>query len=752
MKKKIELLAPAGSYESLVAAVNAGADAIYIGGSKFGARKSAESVSTDEDIILKGIDYAHHFGVKVYLTVNILLKEKEIKELYSYILPYYKNGIDALIVQDLGVLYLLNKMFPDIEKHASTQMSIQGFEAIDILRKYGITRIVPARELSLKEIKEIYEKTNIEIECFVHGALCYAYSGQCLMSSLIGARSGNRGSCAQPCRLEYGLYDNNKKLNKRNETNLLSCKDLSSLDILPDIIEAGVYSLKIEGRMKSAIYTGGVVSIWRKYVDLYLKEGRNNYSVAAKDKRLLLDLFDRGGHTTGYYNKHNGKDMIAIEGKPKNRIVNEKFNTYLFNKYVNTIKKIKLNARIFLFVDKDIKIEVSTIDKINNQNIIVELSGDRVVTAINRAISIDEIKKQILKTGNTLYEFNSIDIKMPQNVFISIKSLNELRRNALNKIDDKILSFYRRNDMLINSCESLVNNDIDDKNKDNIINKNLHIICEELCQLDTCIEFLKTQINDIKANNFNVEISYHSNIMNPANWKEYNSNIKKLGFKVNLYMPHIFRTHARNYFYKYENELKAAGFDALVIRNLEELAYAKAVFIDKGIKYIFDYNIYGMNISAQKLFKALGANRQVLPLELNLKELKSLYLKDKELIIYGYLNMMVTASCLRKNIISCDKKSGILFLKDRMNKNMPVKNICDFCYNTILNSVPLSTLSIADEIKKLDVNTIRLAFTIENEQNVKKILSSYISCFIYNKDIKEALKDFTKGHFTRGIE
>lgn len=770
MKKGTEILAPAGSYEALVAAVNAGADAVYIGGAKFGARASAKSVSSGEDVIIAGIDYAHHFGVKVYLTVNILLKEKEIEELYDYILPYYKAGIDALIVQDLGVLKLLNELFPNVEKHASTQMSTQAFEAVDILKKYGVTRIVPARELSSKEIKEIYDKTGIEIESFVHGALCYSYSGQCLMSSLIGGRSGNRGSCAQTCRLEYNLYDeNDKQLNKKNEKSLLSCKDLCSLDILPEIIESGVYSLKIEGRMKSSIYTAGVVSIWRKYVDMYYKLGREGYKVNDRDKRLLLDLFDRGGHTLGYYEKHNGRDMIALSGKPKERIINEEFNKYLSEKYVETTRKIALKAKISLKAGRSIKIKVTTIDDFGFGNIEVDLEYGNLDYANNRAATKEDIEKQILKTGNTLYEFKELHIDLEDGLFIPVKLLNELRRLVLEEVDKKILDKYRRKEVTdktlvdIGSIKKLeivkkeAFEDIEtysdifvDKKPDS--KKTLNILCDEKEQIYTCINFLSKEIENLKNKNYDIEISYQADTLDPSMWKEMNESIKNKGMRVNLYMPHIFRTHARKYFEANKENLKNAAFDAFILRNIEELGYLNNSFKEKKFNYIFDYTIYGMNSISQALLEDLGADRQTLPVELNLSELSKLYTKDKELIVYGRLPMMVTAGCLRKNILSCDKKSSLLYLKDRMGKDMPVKNRCKFCYNTILNSLALSVIGIGESIKRLDAKALRLMFTTENEKEIKKILKVYINYFINEEDCEEPIERFTRGHFKRGIE
>ena len=348
MKKKVEILAPAGSFDSMKAAVAAGADAVYMGGSRFGARAYAEN--PDETGMLEAINYVHLHGRQLYMTVNTLVKEDEMDDLYDYLLPYYQAGLDAVIVQDMGVFSYIREHFPDLPVHASTQMTITGPEGAALMTRMGAVRIVTARELSLEEIRRIYQETGVEIESFVHGALCYCYSGQCLFSSLIGGRSGNRGRCAQTCRLPFDvlrrLDENNPNENKKQKKEngvlnpgdskyVLSLKDLCTLDILPDILEAGVYSLKIEGRMKSPRYTAGVVSIYRKYVDRYLKSGRKGYHVDPRDKKILLDLFDRGGFTDGYYVQHNGRDMVALKEKPAFRQGNQELFEYLDAAYVN---------------------------------------------------------------------------------------------------------------------------------------------------------------------------------------------------------------------------------------------------------------------------------------------------------------------------------------------------------------------------------------------------------------------------------
>ena len=305
-KTQVEVLAPAGSLDIMKAVVAAGADAIYLGGNMFGARAFANNFN-DEELIC-AIEYAHLFGRKVYLTVNTLLKSREIENsLIEYLIPFYEAGLDAVIVQDMGVFNLIRKHFPDMDIHASTQMTQTGVYGSRLLKELGATRIVTSREMNLQEIKQLHERLDVEIESFVHGALCYCYSGQCLLSSFNGGRSGNRGRCAQPCRMPYDVYDNGEKINNRNNSYALSPKDMCALQILPDVIESGVYSLKIEGRMKNVTYAAMVTHIYRKYVDMYLERGRKGFKVDKQDIDDLSDIYNRGAFTTGYYDSVKGK-------------------------------------------------------------------------------------------------------------------------------------------------------------------------------------------------------------------------------------------------------------------------------------------------------------------------------------------------------------------------------------------------------------------------------------------------------------
>ena len=445
-QKRVEILAPAGSFESMKAAVAAGADAVYIGGSRFGARAYAEN--PEEDRLLEAIDYAHLHGCRLYMTVNTLMKESEMAELCAFLEPYYMRGVDAVIVQDMGAFALIRERFPDLPVHASTQMTITGSYGARILKELGAERVVTARELSLEEIERIHREVDVEIESFVHGALCYCYSGQCLFSSLIGGRSGNRGRCAQTCRLPYDVKRDGRTLNGKDSRYVLSLKDLCTLDLIPDMIEAGIYSMKIEGRMKSPRYTAGVVEIYRRYTDLYLERGRAGYRVEEKDRKRLLELFDRGGQTDGYYRRHNGKDMVVWKEKPSFREGNQELFDYLDKNYVEKQLQEPVMGSVVLETGKPAVLELSC------GECSVSLAGDTVLEALKQPMDETRIRKQLQKTGNTPFYFEELTVTLTGEVFLPVQSLNELRRRGLEALEEAVLKQYRR-EVLQNQREVL---------------------------------------------------------------------------------------------------------------------------------------------------------------------------------------------------------------------------------------------------------------------------------------------------------
>ncbi len=429
--EKAELLAPAGSLQSVIAAVNAGADAIYMGGRKFGARAFAESAEAEEDMVMEAIRYCHLFRVKLYMTVNVLFKESELKELFSYIKPYYAAGVDGLIVQDLGAAQLLRQMFPDLEIHASTQLTITRPESALLMKELGFTRAVLARELSLREIAEIRQQSGIELEVFVHGAMCYSYSGACFMSSLLGGRSGNRGRCAGTCRLCYQAAG--------KKAYLLSMKDMETVEMLPALIEAGAFSMKIEGRMKSPVYTAGVVSVYRKYLDLAMADPEH-YRVDRRDLEILHEIFDRGG-VTSYLNRHNGADMLATEEKSF-RAAKEEIISDIKTNFIESNRRIPLRAEIKLVEGQPMCLTVTAASaepgiheegqKRSPVSVTVS-SEDTLAQADGHAATEEDIRKQLSKTGGTVFYFESIRVCLAEGLFVPVSALNKLRRDALQR-------------------------------------------------------------------------------------------------------------------------------------------------------------------------------------------------------------------------------------------------------------------------------------------------------------------------------
>lgn len=760
VKRGAEILAPAGSFESMKAAVAAGADAVYIGGNKFGARAYADNL--DEDRMKEAIDYAHIHGCRIYMTVNTLVKEREMKELYSYLLPYYEQGLDAVIVQDMGVFSFVKRHFPDLDVHASTQMTVTGAPGAALIGRMGASRIVTARELSLEEIEEIYRETGAEIESFVHGALCYCYSGQCLFSSLIGGRSGNRGRCAQTCRLPFSVRRGKELLNGKNEKYVLSLKDLCSLDILPDILEAGVFSLKIEGRMKSPRYTAGVVSIYRKYVDQYMKYGRKGYQVDPADRKTLLDLFDRGGQTEGYYREHNGRDMVVLKEKPAFREENRPLYDYLDKTYVNASLQEPVLGWARAAEGEELRLKLQT-DSFGS-TIEAEVSGGPVQTAKNQPMAAERIEKQLNKTGNTPFYFQSLQVETEGNCFIPVQELNELRRNAFEKLETQILSQFRRQEpsghengegdgkkaqegKLQKREISENGTEGEKKGREQAV---LHVSLEEPEGLETVLSFRQAAVISIDAAGFPAE-----------SWKQTVLNCHERGKECLLLLPHIYRAEAKRYFDAHLRELSEAGFDGAVIRAWEE-AELIARWRREGVFFpkitVFDHGLYSFNSLSEEWMEQMLPGETIrftAPLELNSRELEEKGIRGEELMVYGNIPMMVTAQCLKKTLEGCTGRPELLWMKDRKGKEFPVKNHCRFCYNTIYNSSPLSLLADRSLIERLGPSVLRLSFTTEQPERIREVLKAFSEEFISGTEkggAPELSGEFTRGHFKRGAE
>ena len=820
-KRQVEILAPAGSFDSMKAAVAAGADAVYMGGSRFGARAYADN--PDEKGLLEAIDYVHLHGRRLYMTVNTLFKEDELKELENYMLPYCERGLDGVIVQDLGALAFMRRHFPGLELHSSTQMTVTSVYGARMMKEMGCSRVVTAREMSLEEIRRIHDEADIEIESFVHGALCYCYSGQCLMSSLIGGRSGNRGRCAQPCRLPYSVYEpgdisrmngkhsvpeqagqagarsriseqtgkknRGKKpassgqpgpspLNKSSERYVLSLKDLCTLDILPDIIEAGVYSLKIEGRMKSPRYTAGVVSIYRKYVDRYLEQGRDGYCVEPEDRKMLLDLFDRGGFTDGYYARHNGRGMVALREKTEFREGNQKLFEYLDKTYVEAELKEKVRGHVELAEGEPSRLTLEC------RKEKVQVLGQAPQAAEKQPMTREKVLKQLNKTGGSPFCFETLTAQIEGDLFLPVQALNELRRTGFQELEKKLTgaramtgeggmgaesrqeengadgaalvighssAAQESRSVLIQTAAPQSQPGLTQSQAQPPAQPVLTAFLEETAQLSPVLARGEISVVYLDADGFS-----------PDQWRDIANRCHDRGKQCWLALPQIFRSHAQRYLGASRHLLCQAGFDGVLIRALEETVWLKDLMEQEKpelpLPFGMDASVYGWNSRSAKVLASVGASVLAMPWELNSRELEPVLESCRglgltsELIIYGNAPMMVSAQCITNTVKGCTHKRGTLMMKDRTGAVLPVKNHCSFCYNTIYNPAPLSLLGSEKLVRRLMAERLRLQFTVEGTEQTEKVLDAFIGSFVYDRDVEVPFRDFTRGHFKRGVE
>lgn len=702
--KDFELLAPAGSLEIFKGVIESGADAVYVGGSMFGARAYANNFTEEE--LLEAIDFAHLRGVKVYLTVNTLIKNSEFSKLYDYLLVYYKRGLDAVIVQDLGVVKAIHEYFPSMEIHTSTQMTVTGADGVRFLSQFGVTRVVMAREVSLAEMKRIHEETGMELEAFVHGALCYSYSGQCLFSSILGGRSGNRGRCAQPCRLPYTVEG------KKDEY-ILSLKDMCGIKALDKLHDAGVYSLKIEGRMKQLEYACGVVKYYRSYID-------SKKPVSNADYDRIKALGNRCGFTDRYYFDHNGSDMVTYV-KPN----------FVSNAAEPSPEKRKLSIEGELVLREG---EPGSLT-VKRGDVTYKASIESVSAALKAPLDKKAAIDRINKTGDTDFEFSHIKAQIGENVFVPNGALNKLRRDAISGLCDKLLEKYYRNDAryadmsrLTALPEHVVKSDAA---HDEAINDYTTICsCMTRAQLDTLIGY---ECFDV----FYLDFDMYDRKTLIQQFTDDVKSLTKRNKKVYLMLPTIFRADSSDYFVSIAKELDKVSFEGFVVKNYEELYLTENLFTGK--KVILDHNMYTFNDVSKSAFFEHGVSGDTVPLELNSREIMHRNNIGSQMIVYGYYPLMTTANCVHKNTKGCDKKQKLIYLKDRYNKSFAVCNNCKECYNTIYNSLPTMLTKNISKLKEAGIRSFRYSFTIETPKQIKAVMDDKVA-------------EYTNGHYKRGVE
>lgn len=788
--KKVELLAPAGGYETMVGAFNAGADAVYLGGSKFGARAYADNF--DKEQVLDAISYAHLFGKRIYMTVNTLVKEREFGQLYDFMLPFAEKNLDGVIVQDLGVMKFIRDEFPGIELHASTQQTVTGVYGAKLLKKLGCCRVVPARELSIDEMKAIRKEADIEVEAFIHGAMCYCYSGACLFSSMVGTRSGNRGRCAQPCRLPYHTKGNNKELYP------LSLKDMCTIDIISELIEAGIDSFKIEGRMKKPEYAAGVTALYRKYIDLYYQNPGSRIKVSKEDLEILKSLYLRTGISEGYYYRHNGKEMVTISSPAYNG-TSDKVLEDIRGKFLGGQMKIKCGISCMAVFGEPLTITMH-VDR-GGEEFWENVTGNPVEAASKRPMDRETIVKQLSRLGNTVFEAKDIDVVIDERdhfegIFVPISELNDLRRQLCSRMEEALgkRDVSSESDGTLTEHKNASSENCRNVKKSEAPNDdsgNLHVLVSTK-------EQLKSLLEKYRQGGFIKRVYVDSNLFFTLE-DELKKEIKALsdGGNIEFIVALPFVTRKESWKRGDElanivNGLSGSGFTGVLARNLEQLGFIydwKSSGKSFAHKVITDYGVYVWNHESASLLEECGdiVDEISIPLELTIHEAKEL---TDSLIehgmgnipvsynVYGRAPMMISAGCVKKTFDNCSGKMGenhseTLSIIDRIGNVMPITTNCRNCYNVIWNAQPTSLHRKFENIMRMKAfDNFRIDLSVENERETLEIIETFTiaktgkskdmavtSGYEYveegvpghGRKFMEELK-YTTGHFKRGVE
>lgn len=820
-----ELLSPVGDFECLKAAVQNGADAVYFGANQFNARQNATNF--DDEGLKKAIQYAKLRNVKINFTLNTLIKDAEFEDAVNLVKKVYELGADAIIVQDLGLAKYIIDNFPDMDVHASTQMTIHNLEGVQILKDIGFKRVVLSRELSLHEIEYICKNTDVEIECFVHGALCICYSGQCLLSSSIGARSGNRGKCAQPCRLPYKLYEEYKETinEKIDEGYLLSTRDYCSLEYLPDLIKAGVKSFKIEGRMKTPEYVATCTRIYRKYIDLV--NSGEQYKVDPNDIKDLMQVFNRGKFSSGNleekpnrnyvfkekpnnmglyvgnisnFNSKKGHvtfktnerleigDRISFQKEAHNYTISElmkngenikeanpgdiitigrmKGNIFLGDKvyklsdssYEKELKEyyskehVKIPLIAYVRIKKGTPITLEVTSKDTDNGIYFSMSSKQTsdiipIDAISNPITEERIKEQLNKTNDTPFKFDDIIFDMDENVYIQkISAINELRRNALQDLENQAIKRFSRNLNTVDTSNEKRSTNITEKEKK--INDDANKPENKKTDLSLLLNIVNTKLNYEnleKVENIYVPFKYFKN-------RKYEDTIKNLSQKANLYiyLPHIVKDNFRNVFFNdFDRIINTFDIYGLAVSNMSCIRYFEK--LKEKYKFIGNYTLNVFNEHTINELQSLGINRITLSPELDEKSLEFLSKNssiDTEILAYGNLRLMTMNYCLlgSSNMcypeceMKCQKEDTKFYLQDRLNMKFRVIPDNVQTVSAIYNS---RTTSIS--YKDINPSVARISILDENIEEINEIIKKV------REDIPFKGEKYTKGNIDKFV-
>ena len=812
---KAELLAPAGSREAFIGAVSAGADAVYLAGQRFGARAYADNFSTQE--LLEALEEAHLLGRKIYLTANVLTREKELPELVEFVHLLYEKGLDGVIVQDIGVLEALHEACPGLPLHASTQLSVTSAEAVQYLRKFGIRRVVPARELSLEEINTLRREDGemvrenpamepIEIEAFIHGAMCYSYSGRCLMSSFLGGRSGNRGRCAGTCRLPYRILDEKGrpagKDSALKEYYPLSMKDMCVLSILPELIDAGIHSFKIEGRMKKPVYAAGVTAIYRKYIDrcyAWMEAGRPRpWQVEGEDLEKLRSLYIRTDLGTGYYHQRNGRELVTI-GKPGYAGTDAALEEEIRRSFLTGLPSIEVKGKASFRTGEPAALEVRA------GQVQAKAMGAVVQPARGRPLDREELEARLRKTKNTLFTFGNLDVTADDSVFLPVSAINALRREALSLLQERLTDGCRKNAKSVGTSQpnppaegkteqstgtSPADPVAGEKNPGEIAlqkeqRQELWALVSTRAQMKaaaaagcSCVILDGSFLPPVTSEglfSMGEDLSGHDqrlyekkdpgqHVFPEKTQRGNNYPLKSTGIRWICALPPVFRVSERESIRGMILKAAGNGFSGILVRTFEELQLALQSGYEGEI--IADASLYAWN---RLSMEALAGDCSGIVCSLELEQravLEAAGEMDKMILpVYGRIPMMETAGCVRKTQNLCSGQEGFWYLEDRMGKHLPVRCRCENCSNTIYNAVPLSLHQFADSGLFRKTGKKLCMFTIEGGDETRQILQYFAELTgSPGKQKRQGKKrpgrtgeisippfrDFTNGHYKTG--
>ncbi len=724
MKQKTELLAPAGSIESFYAAVNSGADSVYLGGKLFNARHNSQNFDNEE--MKHIISYAHNKNVKVYATLNIVLKDTEVVDALNYALFLYENDVDAVIVQDLGMLYLIRKFIPGLPVNISTQAAVYDEYGVKFFEHYDVSKVIMAREMSLEQLKETVKNTDTDLEIFIHGALCACYSGQCYMSSFLGGRSGNRGKCAQPCRLSYSFYDREKEeLNDSLEVfPVLSLKDFIGGETINELIDAGITTFKIEGRMKGPEYTSAVVEYYRKVIDNYYTEEKS--SLGELEERAIA-TFSRG-YTNAYLKPSKDDEMFArtssgVKGSSIDEIREETKDKI---REFSGFRRNKLNFDLTLKVG-----EQAVLKAMDGKNTVVVKSEEACETSLKNAATDEMIHEQLGKLGNSIYELDTLNIYKEENVFIRKSTLNQLRRDASDLLYEKGSVHYNRTESEKVTADSAFPSAVSKKEvKPSIslkINGDDEIYLADRIKVKRL--YVPYDLNMESVKNIDVEEKY-------------------------LYLPNIVSKEQYDIFKKNMKQYEEI-FDGVLVNNAGSFYFFSE---NSSLKLHCGPFFNIINSFSASLLKERGAEGFTFSVEANIRDMESMRnsTMKTEIAAHEYVQLMVMKNCPMslmkncKNMQDCNVCSyrNKYSLKDRKGVYFNVER--EHRLTHIYNSVPLSVIGKTEDFVRLNIEYFLIDTKwLESPEEVIDTLYCEINGVRTLNILKE--NNFTRGHYFKNI-